>query len=183
MAKPYDQIPDRRAIVRRRALEEALAHLVEDLPSGGEPPRPAVLALLRHALAAGRAEIRRRFEEPGPLRNDGDMVLAATSFLMDQLIRVIFDFADQRIYGAANPSTAERLGVVATGGYGRGELAPLSDIDLLFLRPYKQTPHGEQVVELFHRSRAEDCARDPGMGDREGRGQVSLVGRLPRRGG
>ena len=67
MAKPYDQIPDRRAIVRRRALEEALAHLVEDLPSGGEPPRPAVLALLRDALAAGRAEIRRRFEEPGPL--------------------------------------------------------------------------------------------------------------------
>ena len=149
MAKPYDQIPDRRAIVRRRALEEALAHLVEDLPSGGEPPRPAVLALLRDALAAGRAEIRRRFEEPGPLRNDGDMVLASTSFLMDQLIRVIFDFADQRIYAAANPSTAERLGVVATGGYGRGELAPLSDIDLLFLRPYKQTPRGEQIVEFM----------------------------------
>ena len=129
MAKPYDQIPDRRAIVRRRALEDALATLVEDLPTGAEPPRPAVLALLRDALAVGRAEIRRRFEEPGPLRNDGDQVLAATSFLMDQLIRVIFDFADQRIYPAANPSAAERLGVVATGGYGRGELAPLSDID------------------------------------------------------
>ena len=92
MAKPYDQIPDRRAIVRRRVLEDALA-LVEDLPTGAEPPRPAVLALLRDALAVGRAEIRRRFEEPGPLRNDGDQVLAATSFLMDQLIRVIFDFA------------------------------------------------------------------------------------------
>ncbi len=149
MAKPYDQIHDRRAIVRRRALEEALAKLVEDLPTGGEPPRPAVLALLRHALAQGRAEIRRRFEEPGPLRNNGDMVLASTSFLMDQLIRVIFDFADQRIYAAANPSAAERLGVVATGGYGRGELAPLSDIDLLFLRPYKQTPRGEQIVEFM----------------------------------
>ena len=76
-------------------------------------------------------------------------MLAATSFLMDQLIRVIFDFADQRIYPAANPSAAERLGVVATGGYGRGELAPLSDIDLLFLRPYKQTPRGEQIVEFM----------------------------------
>ena len=149
MAKPYDQIHDRRAIVRRRALEEALAKLVEDLPTGGEPPRPAVLALLRNALAQGRAEIRRRFEEPGPLRNNGDMVLASTSFLMDQLIRVIFDFADQRIYAAANPSAAERLSVVATGGYGRGELAPLSDIDLLFLRPYKQTPRGEQIVEFM----------------------------------
>ena len=77
------------------------------------------------------------------------MVLAATSFLMDQLIRVIFDLADQRIYAAANPSAAERLSVVATGGYGRGELAPLSDIDLLFLRPYKQTPRGEQIVEFM----------------------------------
>ena len=68
MANPYDPIPDRRAIVRRRALEDALAKLVEDLPTGADLPRPQVLALLREALATGRAEIRRRFEEPGPLK-------------------------------------------------------------------------------------------------------------------
>src|SRR5436190_21896748 len=91
MATPYDRIPDRRAIIRRRALEQALALLVEDVPTGADLPRPMVLALVRDALAAGRAEIRRRFEEPGPLKNDGPAVLVATSFLMDQLIRVIFD--------------------------------------------------------------------------------------------
>src|SRR5215510_170737 len=149
MGRPYEQIPDRRAIVRRRALEEELATLVEDLPPGGDPPRPAVLALLRQTLSDGRAEIRRRFETPGPLKNDGPAVLMATSFLMDQLIRVIFDFADGKLYPAANPSAAERLSVVATGGFGRGEMAPLSDIDLLFLRPYKQTPRGEQIVEFM----------------------------------
>ena len=149
MAQPYDEIPDRRAIVRRRTLEEALARLVEDLPEGAEPPRPPVLALLRDALTKGRAEIRRRFEEPGPLKNDGPAVLVATSYLMDQIIRVLYDFADQHAYPAANPSAGERLGLVATGGYGRGELAPLSDIDLLFLRPYKQTPRGEQIVEFM----------------------------------
>ena len=58
-------------------------------------------------------------------------------FLIDQLIRALFDFVTDEIYPLANPTSGEQIALVAVGGYGRGEMAPYSDIDLLFLLPYK----------------------------------------------
>ena len=69
--------------------------------------------------------------------------------MQDEIIRVLFEFALQHLYPSANPSEAERMAIVATGGYGRGLLAPGSDIDLLFLLPYKQTAWGESVAEAI----------------------------------
>jgi [protein-PII] uridylyltransferase len=71
------------------------------------------------------------------------------SLLQDELIGLLFGFATGRLYRSDNPSEAERMAVIATGGYGRGLLAPGSDIDLLFLLPYKQTAWGESVAETI----------------------------------
>jgi [protein-PII] uridylyltransferase len=136
-------ITRQRDIIDRLKLAEALIALAEDAPP--DAGRRHFLPPLKDALAAGNAEIRRRFEDG----ESASRSVREQCFLVDQLIRVLFDFVIERIYPLANPTSGERLAVVAVGGYGRGELAPYSDIDLLFLLPYKQTPHTEQVVEYL----------------------------------
>ncbi len=137
-----EAIRDQRAVLDRRRLSAALA-------GAGRADDTALRDVLKRALAEGRAEIRRRFEAEPLAEEAGLRVGRETCFLMDQLIRTLYDHTTQRVFPLANPSAGEHLALVAVGGYGRGELAPFSDIDLLFLLPYKLTPHGEQVVEFM----------------------------------
>jgi [protein-PII] uridylyltransferase len=166
-SKSMTKIPDQRAIVDRRALIGRLAALEdEDLPK--HKRRARVLEVVKEALAAGRAEVRRRFDAKG----DGAQAVRENCFLVDQLVRSVHDYAVDHEQGHGLRTTGEAMSLVAVGGYGRGELSPQSDIDILFLLPYKRTPYHEQVVEYIlymlwdlglkvgHSTRsAEDCIR------------------------
>ncbi|MET0970265.1 MAG: [protein-PII] uridylyltransferase [Tardiphaga sp.] len=69
--------------------------------------------------------------------------------VQDEIIRMLYAAATRHLYQSPIPSAGERMAVVSTGGYGRGLMAPESDIDLLFILPYKQTAWGEQVAEVI----------------------------------
>jgi [protein-PII] uridylyltransferase len=167
-------VPRQREIIDRRKLAAELDALPER-HSDSTARRAALIDLMKSALAEGNAEIRRRFEADdasatsqsgqsddaaspvaaGPVKEsisvkaNAEQTLRALTFLTDQLLRLLFEYALTHEYPAPNPTSGDRLAVVAVGGYGRREMAPQSDIDLLFLLPYKRTPHNEQISEYM----------------------------------
>ena len=138
------KIKNQRAIIDRAAMAAQLAAAVgEELP---RPKRRArILEILKVAFQGGFEVIRQRFQHHG----QGSETVREHCFLVDQLVRLIHDFALEYEYPTGVSTKGQVMGVAAVGGYGRGELAPHSDIDLLFLLPYKPTSHAEQVVEYI----------------------------------
>ncbi len=107
--------------------------------------RTAVAQRLKARLTEGRA----RAEALLLKDRHGRRCAERLCQMQDEIIRILFDFASTVLYPPQVRSEAERMTVVATGGYGRGLLAPGSDIDLLFLLPYKQTAWSESVAEAL----------------------------------
>ena len=130
----FDLIPARRRLIDRRALAGELAAL----------DRNKAAKRLKTALADGRAEIAQRLiEKPYA----GTEAAAAYAYLTDQILRLVYDYVIEQIHPVANPTASERLLLLAVGGYGRGEMALHSDVDIAFVTPWKDIPWVENVVE------------------------------------
>ncbi|MFW5835243.1 MAG: [protein-PII] uridylyltransferase, partial [Pseudomonadota bacterium] len=115
-----------------------LGDVLRDLPPDARP-----LDVARPRLKAAELAIRRAFEAEATAAE----VVFERARTIDVLLGGLLDWADQVRYPLSNPTRAERLAVLAVGGYGRGELAPHSDVDLLFLHSYKPSGRIEQLVE------------------------------------
>ena len=133
------RIPKQRDIIDRRAV----AHALTDLAAlTGDAQRARALKLFKDVLASGRIEVQRRFEED---RATGAEVVRYNAFLMDQIVRLLHDFTASYVLKAKST----HLSILAVGGYGRGELSPFSDLDLLFLLPKASDPATEKLVEYM----------------------------------
>ena len=143
MNKVPESLPSRRAIIDRRQIADALSGQLSEL-SDTAARRQVIVSALRDALTAGRSEVSRRLNR-NPTR--GRDAVTAQAFLMDQIIRLLFDATVTYLYPISNPTASERFTLMAVGGYGRGEMAPYSDVDIGFLTPYKPTEWTEQVIE------------------------------------
>lgn len=131
----------------KATLDAHAAAMKEDgIKGDGAALKRGLVDILKAAQTAGRKKARERLEQGA---HRGRTCAQSLCYLMDTLILALHDFAIEHVFPVGNPSEAERLCIGAVGGYGRGLLAPGSDVDLVFLLPYKQTAWGESVVEFM----------------------------------
>src|SRR6058998_2030696 len=127
-----------------RHLEQVLAHAANQLAATGARRPTEVLPLYKKFLKVEEHRLRLKHQAGG----GGREICARRAELVDVLLQYVFGAAATATRGNAALETP--LALIALGGYGRGELNPFSDIDVMLLHgegTRKISPHLEEMVQ------------------------------------
>ncbi|MBD3680154.1 MAG: [protein-PII] uridylyltransferase [Rhodobacteraceae bacterium] len=137
MIRPAADIFDFGAVHARLAAEIATAEDARAI-------RAATVACLAQARDEGRKVIADAFTDASHASRPA---VRAYAYLTDCIVLSVLDVVTRHLHPLPNPTASQRITLMAVGGYGRAEMAPFSDVDLLFLTPYKITGWAESVIE------------------------------------
>src|SRR5215469_574922 len=126
-----------------RELEKVLAHAESRLAPTGKRRPTEVLPLYKKFLKVEEHRLRLRHHAGG----GGREICARRAELVDVLLRYVFGAASSAV-GRRNGEAEVPLALIALGGYGRGELNPFSDVDVMLLHQQRTevSPHLEEMV-------------------------------------
>ena len=133
---------NRPPLVTFGSLHDRLVDVTRSIDPASTSFRPAIVTQLKTQLELARTKAESRLIADG----DGTSCAEDLSTAEDAIIRALFKLASETLFPTKSTGS---VAVVAVGGYGRGTLAPGSDIDLLFILPSKQSKGVQQIVEFI----------------------------------
>jgi [protein-PII] uridylyltransferase len=132
-------------LMNPKSLALSISKILSKNKGNVSKTREGLVAVLSNTIESARKKAESSLKRHG----NGIRTARSISEFQDTLIKTMYEFIVQNVYSPKDQKNIDKICLVAVGGYGRGTLAPFSDIDLLFLHSNKLNNWTESVIEYM----------------------------------